>query len=426
MKKFWPTVCVVAVVGVGVGALGGDRIPYLSQFTKQPALQAENGDGKHAGGGQVQAGDQAGGGRHRRGNGGPTLVKTVSATKTTLPMDVTASGWAEADDTTAIAAQEQGVVTAVDVMDGAVVKQGDLIAELDDRTAQAAVDRDNATIVRDNAAFTEAEAALKRANDLLIQTAGTQQAYEQAKAARDTAAATLDVDKANLAADQVVLENTQIRAPFDGRLGDVGVSRGAFVSAGTAIVTIAKYDPIYVKFHLEERNLRRLKLALAAGPVDVTTVPQSDKGKARQGQISFYDNTIDTASGTILAKAKFENASGALWPGQSVNLVVHFKDPEQQIVVPTVAVNPGADGFYSYVVKDGKVELTPVTVARAEGSFTALAKGLSDGDHVVVEGQAQLTDQQHVDEQFSGQTENLASADQPELRTETLLTGAQP
>ncbi|WP_341487193.1 efflux RND transporter periplasmic adaptor subunit [Pararhizobium sp. A13] len=421
MKKFWPIVCVVAIVGAGVWESG--RIPYLSQLTRQSVHQAR-GDGQRAG--SVQAGDQAGGSQHRRGNDGPILVKTVAATKTTLPIDVTAVGWAEADDTTAIAAQEQGVVTAIDATDGAVVKQGDLIAELDDRTAQAAVDRDNATIVRDNATLTETEAALNRANDLLVQNAGTQQTYEQAKAARDTASATVEVDKANLAADHVLLENTLVRAPFDGRLGGIGVSRGAFLNAGAAIVTIAKYDPIYVKFHLEERNLRRLKLALAAGPVEVTTVPQSDKGKARQGQISFYDNTVDTASGTILAKAKFENASGALWPGQSVNLVVHFNDPEQQIVVPTVAVNPGADGFYSYVVKDGKVKLMPVTVARSEGGFTVLAQGLTDGDHVVIEGQAQLSDQQHVNEQFRGRTENLASADQPGEQPETIQTAAQP
>lgn len=86
---------------------------------------------------------------------------------------------------------------------------------------------------------------------------------------------------------------------------------------------------------------------------------------------------MDTASGTILVKARFDNASGALWPGQSVNLVVHFNDREQRIVVPTVAVSPGTDGFYSYVVRDGEAKLTPVTVARTESDLTVLANGLS-------------------------------------------------
>ncbi|WP_283194951.1 efflux RND transporter periplasmic adaptor subunit [Rhizobium sp. AN80A] len=421
MKKLWISTCLIAAAGFGAWHYK-DRIPYLQQFGPKPTEQAYAAGGKQAGSdGSQQGGDQEGKGRK---SGGPTLVKTVAAAKTVLPRDVTASGWADADDNTTIAAQEQGLVTEIIATDGATVKQGDLIAKLDSRTAQAAVDKDNAMIVRDTATVAEAETALTRASELLTSKAGTQQTYDQAKAARDTAVATVQADKATLASDQVLLEHTEIRAPFDGRLGDVAVSPGAFVTAGAAIVTIAKYDPIYVKFHLQERDLRQLKQALAAGPVDVTTVPPSDKGKPRTGHISFYDNTVDTASGTILAKAKFENASGALWPGQSVNIVVHFNDNEQQVVVPTVAVSPGADGFYSFVVNDGKVRLAPVTVARANGGYTAISAGLAEGDHVVVEGQAQLIDKQAVKEEFDSKAINVAAADQPKT-SETIVAGAQ-
>jgi len=425
MKKLFVTVCILAAASVGAWQYR-EHIPYLSQFLPKAQQQTDAANGGHqtAGDASQKSGDQKGGkGRNR--NGGPTLVKTVAAVKTTLPRDVTASGWADADDTTTIAAQEQGIVTKILASDGATVKQGDLIAELDARTAQATVDKDSAMVVRDQATLAEAETALARANDLLNSKAGTQQSYDQAKAARDTAAATVDADKAALAADQVLLEHTDIRAPFDGRLGDISVSPGAFVNAGSAIVTIAKYDPIYVKFHLQERDLRQLKLALAAGPVDVSTVPQSDKGKPRQGHISFYDNTVDPASGTILAKAKFENASGALWPGQSVNIVVHFNNNEQQVVVPTVAVSPGADGFFAIVVRDGKAHVTPVTVARANGGFSAIANGLADGDHVVVEGQAQLVDQQEVKEQFDDKALNVASVDQAASKSATITAGTE-
>lgn len=435
MKKFWITVSIAAVVAVGVWQFG-DRIPYasdipyLSQFIKTPEgtrngghQQAQN--DQTQGGGQ-QSGEQQGGGR-RRGATGPTMVKTVAAVTATLPMDVTATGWADAEDNTTIAAQEQGLVVSIEAQDGATVREGDLIAKLDDRTAKASVDKDNAMIVRDTATLAEAGTALTRAQDLFDQKAGTQQSLDQAKAARDTAAATVEADKATLASDQVILEHTDIRAPFDGRLGDIALSKGAFVNAGAAIVTIAKYDPIYVKFHLQERYLRVLKKALAAGPVEVSTAPNSTKGQVRKGEISFYDNTVDTASGTILAKAKFENASGALWPGQSVNIVVHFNNDEQQVVVPTVAVSPGPDGFFAFVAKDGKSHLTPVTVARANGGFTAIASGLSEGDHVVVEGQGQLSDQQAVSEQFDDKTLDVASADQPQQQpqTETIAVRAE-
>ncbi|TBF55961.1 efflux RND transporter periplasmic adaptor subunit [Rhizobium leguminosarum] len=434
MKKFWITVSVIAIAAIGVWQFGNmipyaSRIPYLSQFIKQPA--GGNGGGQQAQAdqqaNQAQDGGQHQGGGRRRGGGGPTVVKTVAAVKTTLPMDVTATGWADADDNTTIAAQEQGLIVSIDAQDGATVKAGDLIAKLDDRTAKATVDKDNAMIVRDAATLSEAETALTRAQDLFNQKAGTQQSLDQAVAARDTAAATVDADKASLASDQILLEHTDIRAPFDGRLGDIVVSKGAFLSAGAAIVTIAKYDPIYVKFHLQERYLRELKSALAGGPVEVSTAPNSTKGQVRKGEISFYDNTVDTASGTILAKAKFENASGALWPGQSVNIVVHFNNDEQQVVVPTVAVSPGPEGFFAFVAKDGKSHLTAVTVARANGGFTAIESGLQAGDHVVVEGQGQLNDQEAINEQFDEKALDVASAE--ELRqqqpSETIAVGAQ-
>lgn len=435
MKKFWITVSIVAMAAVGFWQFGdkipyASDVPYLSQFIKKPAGGQNNGH-QQAQADQAQAGGQQGGQQQgvgrRRGANGPTMVKTVAAVKAVLPMDVTATGWADAEDNTTIAAQEQGLVVSIEAEDGATVKEGDLIAKLDDRTAKAAVDKDNAMIVRDTATFAESETALTRAQDLFNQKAGTQQSLDQAKAARDTAAATVEADKATLASDQVTLEHTDIRAPFDGRLGDIALSKGAFVNAGAAIVTIAKYDPIYVKFHLQERYLRELKKALASGPVEVSTAPDSTKGQVRKGEVSFYDNTVDTASGTILAKAKFENASGALWPGQSVNIVVHFNNDDQQVVVPTVAVSPGPDGFFAFVAKDGKSHLTPVTVARANGGFTAIASGLSEGDHVIVEGQGQLNDQQAVSEQFNDKTLNVASADEPQQQqqAETIAVGAE-
>jgi multidrug efflux system membrane fusion protein len=408
MKKFWLALSLFVVAALAVWTYR-DRIPYVSALVDQASAAT-----KSASNGQKPKREVA-----------PTVVKTVAAVRKTLPTDITATGSAEAQDTTTIAAQEAGIITSISVDDGVMMKTGDLIATLDPRTAQAAVDKDFAQQTKDQAALAQTESALTRAKNLLT-TAGTQQTVDLATVARDTAAANVNSDKAQLAADQVLLEHTQIRAPFDGRLGAVNLSIGAYVSPGTAIVTIAKYDPIYVNFHLQESHLRELKDALVAGPVAVSTVPRSEQGKARQGQISFYDNAVDAASGTILAKAKFENKNGAIWPGQSVNLVVHFNNTDQVIVVPTVAVSPGADGFFAYVVKDSKVKLTPVTVARANGGFTAVAKGISEGDHLVVEGQVQLSDGQKVNEQFNdGTAQNLASAATTTTQqNETIAVGA--
>jgi RND family efflux transporter MFP subunit len=174
------------------------------------------------------------------------------------------------------------------------------------------------------------------------------------------------------------------------------------------VVTIAKYDPIFVNFHLPEGYLNDLRDGFAANSVAVDAVPQNaapDKGADRtvRGKLNFFNNTVDAASGTILAKARFDNATGALWPGQSVNVTVHFQSDQKHIVVPTVAVNPGADAPFVFTVGDDKkVHMTPVTVARANGDDTAIAKGLEEGAHVVVEGQVQLVDGSTVREEFGG------------------------
>ncbi len=409
MKKLWLPLGLLVVAALAAWSYR-DRIPFLSAFVDQASAETKDA-GKAA---------QAGGKRQA----GPIAVKTVAAVKTTLPMDVPATGWVVPIDSTTIAAQEAGLITQIAVKDGATVRAGDLIAKLDPRTAQAAVDKDKANITKDQANLAQAETALTRANSLLTSSAGTQATADEARATRDGAIATLSADQAQLASDQVLLGNTDIRAPYDGRLGDVQLSLGAYVSAGTPIVTISKYDPAYIKFTMQENNLRELQEQLAAGPVHVTTVPRSAQGKPRTGTITFYDNTVDQASGTIAVKATFENANGALWPGRSANVMVHFADNEQLIVVPTVAVSPGPDGYIAFVVKDNKVKITPVTIARANGGRTAVATGLSVGDHVVVEGQSQLNNGTEVKEQFSDNpNEKVASAD--DGKTETIAVGAQ-
>jgi RND family efflux transporter MFP subunit len=397
MKKHWVLI-VCLVVAAAAAWQFRDRIPYLSDMTEKTAA------GEGAAGGQQDQG-------RRRGNGPPPVVKTIAASRAVLPMDVTATGSANADENTTIAAQQAGIIVSIAAHDGAVVKAGDLIAKLDDRTAKAALDKDKALLARDEATLAQAETALTRARTLVERNAGTQQAADEARAARDTAAATLASDKAAIAADEIAVEHTDIRAPFDGRLGDITISTGAYLSAGAAVVTIAKYDPIYVNFHLPEGYLEQLQQAFDSGSVAVDAVPQSSEQSPAKGKLNFFDNTVDTASGTILAKARFDNASGALWPGQSVNVTVHFQSNQSDIVIPTVAINPGADQPFVYTVgEDKKVRMTKVDVSRSNGDRTSIAKGLDEGAHVVVEGQVQLVDGAAVHEEFIGGENGKRSA----------------
>lgn len=419
MKKFWTASSIIAILAVG-GWIYRDHIPYLDKVpvlsgyvhksstqtadasAQAPGQDAGKSGGKASGQANGQGGQGKGGGKR---NGGPASVKTIAASIGNLPMDATATGWAEAEDTTTLAALQSGLLVDVVAKDGQEVKAGDLIARLDDRIAQATVDKDKANIAADEASLVEYDAAFQRAASLVKQNAQSQQTYEQAKAARDSAAAKVDADKATLASDLVDLEHMKIRAPFDGRLGSIQLSIGAYVSAGSAIVSITRYNPIYVKFQMPERYLPQLHQAFGGGKnVAVDVDPASTGGVPVTGKLSFFDNTVDTASGTIEVKAEFANDKGILWPGQSANVTVRFPGDTETVLVPTVAVRPGADGFFVYTVNgDSKVKATKVAVLRANGDMTAISSGLKEGDHVVVEGQVQLADGQTVVEQFSGQ-----------------------
>jgi membrane fusion protein, multidrug efflux system len=406
MKKFWTASSIIAILAVG-GWFYRDQIPFLAKLDHAQEKTAAAGGQKSGSG---QSGNRGGGGKR---NGGPTAVKTVAATMGNLPLDATATGWAEAEDTTTIAALQDGLIEDIVAKDGQDVKAGDLIARLDDRVARATVDKDRANIVSDEASLVEYETALQRAESLVKQNVQSQQTYDQAKATRDSAVGKVDADKATLASDLVTLDHMKIRAPYDGRLGSVQLSNGAYVSAGTAIVSITRYNPIYIKFPMPQRYLPQLHAAFApnVAPVFVDVDPAATGGIAVRGKLSFFDNSVDSSSGTITVKAEFQNDKGVIWPGQSANVTVHFVTNEQNVIVPTVAVRPGAEGFFVYTVDDNsKVHATKVVVARANGDNTAIASGLKVGEHVIVEGQVQLADGQTVVEQFGDQLANGGKA----------------
>ena len=415
MKRFWTALSVLAIAAAGTwyfrDRLPLDQTPYLKQFSSaspQPgaetaAQSSQNGQPAR------QSGQRQGGGRR---NGAPPTVSTIAVAKATLPMDATATGWAVAADITNIAPLQAGLVTEISAKDGQHIKSGDLILKLDDRIARAAVDKDKANIAADQATLEQTEAAFQRATNLVKQSAESQQVLDQARAARDGASAKIDADKAALASDQVTLEHMEIRAPFDGRLGDITVSPGAYLSAGVNIVTITKYDPISVSFRLSQRYLPQLREGVTKETaVDVD--PAATGGEPMRGVLRFYDNTVDQTSGTVLAKAEFKNDRGLLWPGQSVNVTAHFVSDDEMIVVPTVAVRPGPKGNFVYTVdNDHHAHMTPVQVARSNGDLTAIASGLNGGEHIIVEGQSELADGQTVVEQFSdkgGAAANVAA-----------------
>ncbi|MER8393221.1 efflux RND transporter periplasmic adaptor subunit [Mesorhizobium sp. M1340] len=327
-----------------------------------------------------------------------TSVVAATASTADFPVRRYAIGFVSSPAVVSINARVSSQIVAIAVKDGQMVKAGDLLFSLDDRSLKAQLARDQATLAKDQALLASATADLQRAKNLVARQAGTQQTYDQAVAAQKSAAATVDADKATIDADQIQLGFATIRAPISGRLGAVSVAVGDLVttsngsSTSTPLVTITQVDPLQVNFNLPESDLALLHKALAAPQQGaVTLTKDGDPKPIGRGTLDFVDSSVDTASGTIATRASVPNPDLSLWPGQYVNVVLDAGIMPQMTSVPTVAVQPSQKGPFVYVIKpDNTVEMRPVQVALTEGANTAISQGLKSGERVVVEGQTKL------------------------------------
>ncbi len=318
-------------------------------------------------------------------------VKAVAARAGSLPILRRTIGTVVPIRATELGSPVAGMVASIAVTDGATVKAGDLIVQLDDRAINAAVEKDKALTAKDQATLDDANAALARVESLVSTGVNTKQAGDDARAAVREAEAAVNADRAQLAADQVSLAYTRIVAPFDGRIGAVSVSPGAYVSPGAPVVLLTQMQPVHAEFTLSESDLALARDALAQGRLTATVAAQDADGKTEAGPVTFIDNTVDGASGTFRLRADLANASGALWPGQSLGVTVQAGEVPNLVLVPDAAVEPRDNGFVSYVVTaDQAIDARPVTVALRAGGETGLSAGVQAGELVVTEGQALL------------------------------------
>jgi len=389
--------CVAAVLFFFPDAVGTAR-RYVGEMVggRQAADTVQPVDGTQAKAAQdtTRHGGSAG-----RSGGAPLAVVVATAQKQSFPVVTRSFATVQSPAVVTVGARVSSQVTQIHVQDGQMVKAGDLLISLDDRALQAQLARDKAILAKDSALLVSTTADMNRAKDLASKQAGTQQAYDDALAAQQSAQATVDSDQATVEADQIQLDYTRITAPIDGRLGAVQVSVGDLVggsSNGTnttaGLVTVTQIDPIQVSFHLPENNLQIFKPLLDAGKApEVKVLKSGTTDLLASGKMDFIDSAVDTASGTIAMRATVANNEHALWPGQFVDVEIDQDDLNDATVIPTVALQPGQNGQFVYVVKpDNTVEARPVTVALSDGDTSAIGAGLEPGDKVVTEGQLRL------------------------------------
>jgi multidrug efflux system membrane fusion protein len=384
-----------------------------------PAAGAAAAPARGAPAGQAQRSDA---GRAGAGGGDAPRVPVIAATaeSSNFPITRTSVGWVEPIQTVTVRTRIDGQIIEQRAKDGQIVKPGDVLFRIDDREIQAQIAKDEAALARDQATVARTQADLKRAQELLTRENTTPQRVEQTTADYKVAMANVSADQATLEADRIKLSYTTIMAPIAGRLGVVRVTPGNIVRAGDTgegLVTITQLKPLRVSFALPERDLALLRSALARKDVAPVRVYASGTTEVlATGTLAFVESAVDITSGTITAKGLFPNDNDQLWPGQYVRVEVDLGVQPNVTTIPLVAVQPGQDGSYVYVIRtNNTVERRRVEVSETYGALAALASGVKAGDRVVVEGQQRLRDGATIAEKE--QSPKAAAADRT-ARTE--------
>jgi multidrug efflux system membrane fusion protein len=287
--------------------------------------------------------------------------------------------------------QVAGLVVEVRVEDGADVRAGDPIVALDLRPLEAVVHAAEAELARD-AAFAEDKKRASAQIDLALQkNSMSERAAQEAQAEAAAADALVRRDQAALDTAKLALEYGTVRAPFDGRLGKLLVRRGSAVKINeTEVVSIVQVAPIRVGFSVPEDRLPEIRKA-ASDALPLVRVTADGVQQPIEGVLSFIDNTVSAASGSIELMATFENKDRRLWPGEFVQVSLQTGVDRDATFVPTRAIQTGQKGTYVFVVgADQKVEMRPVEVSRAAGDASVVSDGIHEGEVVVVDGQLRL------------------------------------
>jgi multidrug efflux system membrane fusion protein len=321
-------------------------------------------------------------------------VQVAKAAKRDVPIILEGLGTVTAYKTVNVRAQVDGRLDRVLFTEGQVVKRGQVLAQVDPRPFEVLLHQGQAALARDQAQLRGAELNLARYEQVVKEKLIPQQQADDQRALVDQYRAVTLGDKATIENARLQLDYARITSPIDGVTGVRQVDPGNLVHASdtTPIVVVTQLDPIAVLFTLPQDDLPRVAKARGDGGDKLTVeVRARDGGEPlATGKLGLVDNQINQATATIRLKAIFSNPDRALWPNQFVRARLRLDVMKGALVVPAVAVQRGPQGTFVYVVEGERAAAKPVTVELLQGDEAIVAKGLGEGDAVVIEGQAQL------------------------------------
>ena len=318
-------------------------------------------------------------------------VTIASVEKADFPVYLEGLGTVQGFNTVVVRTRVDGQIDNIAFKEGQLVNKGDLLAQIDPRPFQAALDQAKAKKDQDEANLANAKLDLQRYTKL--GEFATRQQTDTQRSTVQQVTAQIEADAAAIANAQTQLDYTTIRAPIAGVTGFRQVDQGNIVNAATqtGLVTIAQIEPIAVIFTAPEEKLPAIKDALASHSPQVVALSTDGKKVLSEGTLSLINNQVDTTSGTIRLKAVFNNSDHVLWPGQSVSTRLLVNTLKDAVVIPDDAVQHGINGLYVFAVdQNNKAELQQVSIGASTNGRTVIEKGLTPGQKVIVSGQYRI------------------------------------
>jgi membrane fusion protein, multidrug efflux system len=323
----------------------------------------------------------------------PIPVTVATAEKADFPVYLNGLGTVQPFNTVTVRSRVDGQITKVKFQQGRMVKQGDVLVQIDPRPYQAVLDQALSKKAQDEANLKNAKLNLNRYQTLADKDFASRQQVDTQQATVDQLTAQISGDQAAIENAQTQLSYTTITAPLSGRAGFRLVDPGNIVHASdqNGIVTIVQLQPISAVFTAPEEDVQEINKALEDGVVPVKALSSDGLRVLAEGRLGRVDNQVDQASGTIRLKGVFDNKDNVLWPGLSVQTRLLVDTLKQVVVVPEDAIQHGPNGLYAFVVgDDNKVSVQPITVSQTDEGRAVVQQGLSTGQRVVVAGQYRL------------------------------------
>ncbi len=342
----------------------------------------------------------------RPGAARPIPVVGATARQGDMPVYLTGLGSVTAANTVVVKSRVDGQIVRIAFTEGQLVREGDLLAEIDPRPFQVQLEQAEGQLARDQAQLKDARMTLDRYRDLLKEGVVAKQEYDDRAAAAAQFEGAVKADQAAIDSAKLQLTYAHVTAPISGRVGLRRVDVGNVIHADdpNGIVVLTQTQPIAATFTIPEDDLPRVVAKLNTGTVlPVEAYDRAGTTQIASGKLLTVDNQIDPSTGTMRLKAEFPNDDGALFPNQFVNVRLLLDVRSEAVIVPTAAIQRGPQGTFVYAVTpDQKVEVRPVTVGPTTGTDAAIERGVAAGDVVVIEGVDKLRPGSAVDVRTAG------------------------